>query len=103
MRIENMAQASVETMRKLGFYWGGASYDEDKPRWIGIETIGSETFVVIVAYAVDGNGWFAEAYDLFDLDATVDGWQDGHGGPQDQLDGLIERLKEIVKQWEKED
>ena len=98
MKIEHMAHASKQTMADLGFYWGGCSYDEDKERWIGIETIGDCTFVINVAYAIGDDSWFAEAYDLFDLPATVDGWLGE--SPQDALDGLIEQLKKDVARWE---
>ena len=101
MKIEHMAHASKQTMADLGFYWGGCSYDEDKDRWIGIETMGDNTFVIVVGHtAIESAGWFAEAYDLFDLAGTVDGWTGE--SPQAALDGLIEQLEKDVARWNKE-
>lgn len=91
MRLSDMEWASRETMERLGFYWGGCSYDEGRPVWIGLKAFGRNIFIVVVAYSVGDSCWFAEAYDLFDLGATVDG--EVNEMPQKALDKLIDRLE----------
>ena len=103
LRIENMEHASIETMHRLGFYWGGCSFDESKPRWMGVTEVGGGdadgyAVFVIVGYSTGESSWFAEAYDLFDIEGTIDGFID-ESDPQKALDLLLERLEELAKTW----
>lgn len=88
--LRDMEWAGKKTMERLGFYWGGCSYDESKPAWIDLKAFGQNVFVIVVAFSVGDDCWFAEAYDLFDLTATVDG--EVSEQPQEALDRLIDRL-----------
>lgn len=102
MKLNEMAQASIKTMEKLGFYWGGPCFNENDPRWMGVTDIDGDAYLIIVGRDDGGSYWFAEAYDLFDLEATVDGWTDDND-PQTALDGLIESLKKRAEDFHKRD
>lgn len=99
MKFENMAEANEQTMHKLGYYWGGCHYDESRPCRIGVETVGGFAFLVVAGYTGDdGEGWFAEAYDLFETEETA-GTTLSEDGPQDAINELVKLLGDVSARW----